>query len=283
MMTLTGQKQISQNRSSLVEIDTHVVSETRLTLNGLRHYICNGVPRPLPSVTSILSATQSEETRKKLAHWNVMNPGVADAAAERGTFIHNSVENYLKGLKVIPPEHYKPYWEGMPELLDNLLDGGRVLWSEKPFNQPRWSAYVGDDGVGRIHYYDEKTGHGYAGCCDLIYMDANSDIILADFKTSVGPYSARFPNKNQQLDEKTRKALISGVFKTKKTRLQLAAYKAAAESCLGIKINKTQIIVSTAIEKYSTQIFTFGENEIEKDEENWFQTVKQYYELYPPA
>lgn len=87
-----------------------------------------------------------------------MNPGAADAAATRGTWIHNSVEDYLRGLQVIPSEQYKPYWDGVPEVLDELLDGGRVLWSEKPFNQPRWSQYVGDDGVGRIHYYDEDTG-----------------------------------------------------------------------------------------------------------------------------
>jgi len=254
------------------------VSDTRVTINGYRHYNVLGVSRPLASVTSILSATQSEDSRRKLAAWNAMNPGALEKAAERGTWIHNGVENYVRGIKVDPPKHLQPYWDGMPEKLDELFEGGRILWSEKPMNMPSWNKYVGADGVGRIHYYDEKTGHGYAGCCDLIYMDSNADIILADFKTSVGPYSARFPNKNQQLDEKTRKALISGVFKTKKTRLQLAAYKAAAEACLGIKIDKTQIIVTTAIEAFNTQIFTFGPEEVEKDEENWFQVVRQYYE-----
>ena len=207
-----------------------------------------------------------------------MNPGAADKAAARGTWIHNSVEDYLRGLRVNPPEHYRPFWDGVPELLDDLLDGGRVLWSEKPFNQPKWSKYVGDDGVGRIHYYDESTGYGYAGCCDLIYMNQNAEIILADFKTSNGPYSARFPNKKSGVDEKTKKALISGVFKTKKTRLQLAAYKAAAEACLGIKIDKTQIIVTTAIKEFNTQIFTFGPDDVEKDETSWFEVVRQYYE-----
>jgi hypothetical protein len=106
---------------------------------------------------------------------------------------------------------------------------------------------------------------------------------LADFKTSNGPYSARFPNKNQKIDEKTKKALISGVFKTKKTRLQLAAYKLAAEACLGIKIVKTQIIVTTAIKEFNTQIFTFGSEEVEKDCESWLQVLKNYYELHPQA
>lgn len=119
------------------------MSQTRLTLHGLRHYVCNGVPRPLPSVTSILSATQTEETRKKLAKWNELNPGVAEKAAERGSWIHNAVENYIRGLRVEPPHNYQPYWDDMPPKLDELLDGGTVLWSEKPYNKPMWNKYVG--------------------------------------------------------------------------------------------------------------------------------------------
>jgi hypothetical protein len=72
--------------------------------------------------------------------------------------------------------------------------------------------------------------------------------------------------------------LISGAFKTKKTRLQLAAYKLAAEACLGIKIAKTQILVTTAVENFSTQVFTFGENEILKDEAAWLSLVRKYYD-----
>lgn len=257
--------------------------DTRKTINGLRHYKCPGIPDYLPSVTSILGATQSAKTQQKLAHWNIMNPGAADAAAARGTWIHEASENHIRGLKVVPPESYLPFWRGVPERMDELLDGARVLWSERPFNQPRWSKYVGEDGVGRIFYYDPDTKHGYAGCCDLIYMDNNAEIILADFKTSAGPYSSRFPGKTFTGDEKTKKALISGVFKVKKTRLQLAAYKLAAEACLGIKINKTQIIVSTPIEEYDTQVFTFGENEVEKDEANWLQLVDKFFTEVRPS
>ena len=60
-----------------------------------------------------------------------MNPGAADKAAERGTWIHNAVENYIRGFDVRPPKEYEPYWVDMPERLDELLEGGKVLWSEK--------------------------------------------------------------------------------------------------------------------------------------------------------
>jgi len=253
------------------------VSTTRVTIGGLRHYNCLGVHKPLPSVTSVLSATQSEESQRKMAAWNAMNPGVMEKAAERGTWIHNAVENHLKGLKVVPPKEYQGYWDDVPDRVDELLAGGRVLWSEKPFNQPQWNKYVGDDGVGRIHWYDAEKEQGYAGCCDIIYEDNCGQIILGDFKTSLGPYSYKFPSAKVEMDDKLRKALISGVFKLKKTQLQLAAYKLAAERCLDIKIDKTQIIVSTAIPEFSTQVFTFGENEIEKHEAQWLELLNKFY------
>jgi hypothetical protein len=257
-----------------------VSNSTRVTVNGLRHYRCEGVSVPLPSVTSILSATQSEETRRKLAHWNALNPGKADAAAARGSWIHEAVENHVRGITVSPREDLKPFWKDVPETVDELIGTGRVLWSEKPINQPAWNKYVGEDGVGRIHYFDSINKRGFAGCCDIIYEDSNGEIILGDFKTSVGPYSAKFPPSKSNIPDDLRKALISGVFKLKKTKLQLAAYTIAAEECLGIKITKTQIIVSTPLPDYSVQVFSFGENEIEKDKDNWWQIVRKYYEMH---
>jgi hypothetical protein len=253
------------------------VSQTRLTLNGLRHYNCAGVPKPLPSVTSILSATQNEETQKKLAHWNLANPGALEKAAERGTWIHAATENYIRGLQVKPPAEYQPYWNDVPEKLDELLEGGKVLWSESPYNAPHWNSYVGDDGVGRLHYYDEKTEQGYAGCPDLIYKDSNGEIVLADFKTSTSPYSLRFPPAKSNLPADVKKALIGGVFKARKTSLQLAAYSLAAKHCLGLEIDKTRIIVSTPLPEYSVQVFSFSKLDLEKHTKQWLEVVKDFY------
>ena len=112
---------------------------TRVEIAGKRHYNCCGVPKPLPSVTTILSSTQTAETQRKLAHWNALNPGKGEEAATRGSWIHEAVENYIRGLTVKPPKSYAPFWDGMPEQLDELLEGGQVLWSEKPMNQPQLS------------------------------------------------------------------------------------------------------------------------------------------------
>ena len=139
------------------------------------------------------------------------------------------------------------------------------------------SLFPSHDRVGRIHWYDEQKDQGYAGCCDIIYKDNNGQVILGDFKTSLGPYSYKFPSTKIEIEDKLRKALISGVFKLKKTQLQLAAYKLAAERCLDIKIDKTQIIVSTAIPDFSVQVFTFGENEIQKHEDQWLELLNKFY------
>lgn len=254
------------------------MSQTRLTIDGRRYYNCKGVPKPLPSVTTILSATQTEDSKRKLAAWNLSNPGELEKAAERGTWIHSATENYIRGLQVRPPQDYMPYWQDMPEALDKLLSNGRVLWSESPYNQPQWYKYVGEDGVGRLHYYDESTEFGYAGCPDLIYEDENKEIVLADFKTSTSPYSLRFPQAKADIPDKERRGLISGVFKAKKTMMQMAAYALAAEDCLGIKIDKTRIIVSTPLPKYSVQIFSFSRQDVDKHTKLWLEVLRNYYE-----
>lgn len=256
------------------------MSQTRLVLKGLRHYNCAGIPKPLPSVTSILSATQNEETRRKLAHWNLSNPGALEKAAERGTWIHSATENYIRGLEVNPPNEYRPYWDGMPAKLDELLEGAKVLWSEAPYNAPQWNKYMGEDGIGRLHYYDKHTEHGYAGCPDLIYKDANGEVVLADFKTSTSPYSLNYPKAKSSIPPEIKKALIGGVFKAKKTTLQLAAYTLAAETCLGLRVDKTRIIVSTPLPEFSVQVFSFSRAQLDKHTEQWLEVVKDFYEKF---
>ena len=72
---------------------------TRSLINGKRHYDI-GTNEKLPSVTTILQATQSEEKRKKLAEWRE-RPGaqaadrIKDIAALRGTSMHTYLEGYI--------------------------------------------------------------------------------------------------------------------------------------------------------------------------------------------
>jgi len=75
-------------------------SSTRSLVMGRRHYEI-GTDK-LPSVTTILSQTQSEEKKKSLANWQARMgkqyaDRVRDIAALRGTSMHTYLEGYIKG------------------------------------------------------------------------------------------------------------------------------------------------------------------------------------------
>ena len=66
-------------------------SSTRALINGKRHYDV-GTEEKLPSVTTILQATQSEEKKESLARWKQKvgeneADKIRDSAAERGTIM----------------------------------------------------------------------------------------------------------------------------------------------------------------------------------------------------
>ena len=72
----------------------------RSLIDGKRHYDIDS--EKLPSVTTILSATQSEEKKKSLADWKErMGPQYADKvrdiAAMRGTAMHRYLEAFIDG------------------------------------------------------------------------------------------------------------------------------------------------------------------------------------------
>jgi len=75
-------------------------TSTRALINGKRHYDV-GTNEKLPSVTTILSATQSEEKKQKLEEWKKRMgeqraDRIRDISAMRGTSMHTYLEGYIK-------------------------------------------------------------------------------------------------------------------------------------------------------------------------------------------
>ena len=75
-------------------------ASTRALINNERHYDVN--EEKLPSVTTILSATQSDEKKASLAKWTQsvgqdQATRIRDQAAERGSIMHRVLEGYLLG------------------------------------------------------------------------------------------------------------------------------------------------------------------------------------------
>ncbi len=73
---------------------------TRSLVMGQRHYDIGN--DKLPSVTTILSQTQPEEKKAKLAEWQQKvgkneAERIRDQSAERGTIMHRILEGYLTG------------------------------------------------------------------------------------------------------------------------------------------------------------------------------------------
>ena len=78
------------------------------TPSGYRKYLCSGLY--MPSVTTVLSATETEKAKAGLRTWQLNNPGELERCATRGSAIHLGCENYLRGLDPGVPEEYQDFW-----------------------------------------------------------------------------------------------------------------------------------------------------------------------------
>lgn len=241
---------------------------TRITLNGKRHYTTPLPSGPAPSVTTIISQTASEANKRKLEMWSKNNPGVKEAAAERGTAIHFGMEQYLKGNKNPEiPEEYQDFWSGMPRILDQFQE---VLWAETPVD-PRFNFTIGADDVARVWGCD-REGRAFAGAPDIIGV-VNNKLTLADLKTSVKPYSRKWPTEFEKGSPQWRD-LLGGHMKFKKCLLQLAAYDIAIEQTLGMKVQQGAMLISTP---ERTQVFKISRNYLNITRDKWFKLVEEYY------
>jgi genome maintenance exonuclease 1 len=133
----------------------------RTTVNGRRYYATPDGKR-LPSVTTILEATKSEESKQGLENWR-NNVGHARAqaitteAANRGTRMHAYLEHYVKTGNT-KPRPSNPYAWSSHAMAQVVIDSGLCnvseIWGvEVPLYFP--SIYAGTtDSVG-IHAGDE--------------------------------------------------------------------------------------------------------------------------------
>ena len=240
----------------------------RITLNGKRHYTTPLFTGPAPSVTTIISETASEQNKKKLEMWSKANPGVKEKAAERGTAIHFGMEQYLKGDKDPEiKEEYIEFWSGMPKILDQF---GDVLWAESPVLEA-FDFTMGADEVARVWGADDE-GRAWAGAPDIIGF-VEDKLTLADLKTSVKPYSRKWPKEYEKGSPEWRD-LLGGYMKFKKTCKQLAAYDLAIQQTLDIKVDQAAILVSTPLR---TQVFKISRRFLDKLHVDWLKIVEEYY------
>jgi len=138
--------------------------------DGLRKYLFNDTK--LPSVTSILQATKSEEDKAALENWR-QRVGYAEAnkikttASNRGTHLHSYIEDFLKGRI---NESFFESNEQYKNMAKEIIDKGIKGKLEEIY------------GIETTLHYPEK----YAGTADLVGIYQGQETII-DFKQSNKP------------------------------------------------------------------------------------------------
>jgi len=256
------------------DLDYRSKGDTRVTINGSRHY--KTPYGALPSVTTILSATQGNKAA--LERWAKKNPGGREAAAARGTKVHSLMEEYLLDINRNPqiddPE-IAEFWNGLP---DNLSKLENVIWAENPANPYDYAWTMGGDGISRVwHPGNEKNkNYGWAGAPDIV-AEYKGQVVLGDLKTSNGPYYSKWPGPDTPKAEYGKRR--AGFMKYSKCQLQLAAYALALEHTINIVPEVCMTFVAT---RDNVQVFAIQSSTIEKYKQKWLDTVNKYYtEILP--
>jgi hypothetical protein len=255
-------------------VDYRSTGDTRVTINGSRHY--RTPYGNLPSVTTILSATSGNKAA--LERWAKKNPGGREAAAARGTKVHSLMEEYLLGVNknpVIEDEEIAQFWSGLPENLDKL---GRVIWAENPVgNAFPWC--TGEDSISRVWHpgVKEDATWGWSGAPDIV-AEYKNKVVLGDLKTSNGPYYAKWPGPDCPKNEYGMRR--AGFMKYQKCMMQLGAYSLALEHTVNIVPEIFIIFVAT---RDRSQVFAVQGGTIEKYKEKWLEAVEKYYSEILPA
>jgi genome maintenance exonuclease 1 len=209
----------------------------RSLINDERHYDIGNTK--LPSVTTILQATQPEEKRKSLEAWK-QREGLEQAnkikneAANRGSIMHRVIEGYLLGQRHADLSDLGRQAGVMAEIIYNegLKDHMQEIW-----------------GTEVTLYYPGL----YAGASDLVGIYDGRESIM-DFK---------------QANKPKRKEWITDYF------LQLAAYATAHNQVYDTNINSGTILMCTKDNYFQKFIVSGGE--FQRYMWDWLRRVDQYY------
>ena len=208
----------------------------RSLIQGSRHYDIND--KLLPSVTTIVSATQSEEKRQSLAAWKARlgdqaADRVRDIAALRGTAMHTYLEAYVRGTGHKDLTSVGREAEPMAQQIINQgLSGLEEIWGSEV-----------------TLYYPDL----YAGATDVVGI-YNSRESIIDFK---------------QTNKPKRREWIDDYF------IQLGAYAMAHNYVYGTKIQQGVILMCSKDKFF--QRFEVSDKEFVNYQHAFLKKVDEYY------
>ena len=208
----------------------------REMIKGQRHYAIND--EKLPSVTTILSKTQTAEKAEGLANWRARvgedeATRIMDQAAARGSAMHAILEHHILGknrldLTDIGQEAHK--------MANVVIDRGLCNVDEI------WGSEV-------ALYYPEL----FAGATDLVGVYKKADSIM-DFKQT------NKPKRREWVED---------------YMLQLAAYTMAHNYVYGTKIQQGVILMCSK-DGYFQEFIVSGK-EFQKYQHEWLKRLDLYY------
>ena len=213
---------------------------SRSLIDGKRHYDIEHTK--LPSVTTIIGATQSEEKKKSLADWKARLGAqaadrVRDIAALRGTAMHTYLDAYIQGTGHKDLTRVGQEAEPMAQKIINegLIDLTEIWGSEVTL------------------YYPEL----YAGATDVVGIYNGRESII-DFK---------------QTNKPKRREWIGDYF------VQLGAYAMAHNYVYGTKI-QSGIILMCSKDGYFQKFEVFDQEFVDYQHE-FLKRTDQYYKNVP--
>ncbi len=208
------------------------------TPEGRRYATPDG--NKLPSVTTILDATKSEESKKALMEWRKRVGAqkaqeITTEAAGRGTRMHKWLEDYIKTGEIGTPGS-NPYSIQSHAMASSIIAQGLSKCNE----------YWGTE----VPLYFPSI---YAGTTDLCGVHDNAEAIMDHKQTNK-------PKKREWIDDYF---------------VQLTAYANAHNEVHGTKIRKGVIFMCSAANEY--QEFIVEGAEFDKYTDMWFKRCEQFY------
>lgn len=218
------------------------VSLKKDTVNNERRYVTPDGNK-LPSVTTILEATKSEESKKALQEWrnrvgHKQAQAITTEAAGRGTRMHKWIETYIKTGTLGEPGT-NPYSKQSFEMANSIISKGLSKCSEF------WGTEVS-------LYFPEV----YAGTTDLVGIHENSEAIM----------------DHKQTNKLKKREWIQDYF------VQIAAYAEAHNKVYGTNIQKGVIFMCSADNQY--QEFIIEGEEFKKYTDIWYKKLEEYYSKF---
>ncbi len=215
---------------------------SRVEVDGKRRYATPDGEK-LPSVTTVLEATKSEESKKALQEWrnrvgHQKAQEITTEAAGRGTRMHKWLENYIKTGATGEPGS-NPYSLQSHIMAQTIINQGLVNCSEW------WGT--------EVPLYFPKI---YAGTTDLVGIHDGNEAIM----------------DHKQTNKPKKREWIEDYF------VQLAAYANAHNEVHGTKIRKGVIFMCSADNIY--QEFILEGSEFDKYSTVWFERLDKYYSQF---